>query len=158
MKIHSTIKIDSVKETILPLLEKKYIIETLIMISIFIFFLIKSIIDKSIFGIVISIISIILEIILFFMLLKAKAKIGTKSFLITYPTMEYIIIVKLNKNEMAFANEYFPKEIKIKYKDIKKVKETKNYILIFLPDGKYFLINKKDLDINEIKKRIGKVK
>ena len=25
MKIHSTIKIDSVKETILPLLEKKYI-------------------------------------------------------------------------------------------------------------------------------------
>ena len=68
MKIHSTIKIDSVKETILPLLEKKYIIETLIMISMFIFFLIKSIIDESIFGIVISIISIILEIILFFML------------------------------------------------------------------------------------------
>ena len=158
MKIHSTIKIDSVKETILPLLEKKYIIETLIMISIFIFFLIKSIIDKSIFGIVISIIIIILEIILFFMLLKAKAKIGTKSFLKTYPMMEYIIIVKLNKNEIAFANEYFPKEIKVKYKDIKKVKETKNYILIFLPDGQYFLINKKDLDINEIKNRIGKVK
>lgn len=157
MKIHSIIRIDSVKETILPLLEKKYIIEPIIIISIFLFFLIKSIIDKSVFGIITSIIIIILEIILFFMLLKAKNKVGTKAFLKTYPTMEYTIIIKLNKNEISFANEYFPKEIKVKYKDIKKIKTTENYILIFLPSGEYFLINKKDLDVNEIKNRIGKV-
>ena len=158
MKIYSTIKLDSVKETILPLLEKKYIIETCIMILIFTLLLIKTSLDKSILGIIICIVFIILEIILFFMLLKAKREIGTKSFLKTYPTTEYTIIVKITKKEISFANEYFPKEIKVKYTDIKKIKQTKNYILIFLPDGQYFLINKKDIDINEIKNRIGKVK
>lgn len=158
MKINSTIKIDSVNETTLPLLEKKYIIETIVMITIFISLFIYTLINNYIFWTCICVVFIILEIVLFFMLLKAKRKLATKSFLKTYPMMEYIIIVKLNKNEIAFANEYFPKEIKVKYKDIKKVKETKNYILIFLPDGQYFLINKKDLDINEIKNRIGKVK
>ena len=158
MKINSTIKIDSVNETTLPLLEKKYIIETIVMISIFTCLLLYTLVINSVIWSIICIVFIILEIILFFMLLKAKRKIVTKSFLKTYPMKEYIIIVKLNKNNISFGNEYFPKEIKVNYKDIKKIKETKNYILIFLPDEKYFLINKKDLDINEIKNRIGKVK
>lgn len=158
MKINSTIKIDSVNETTLPLLEKKYIVETIVMISIFTCLLLYTLVINSVIWSIICIVFIILEIILFFMLLKAKRKIATKSFLKTYPMKEYIIIVKLNKNNISFGNEYFPKEIKVNYKDIKKIKETKNYILIFLPDEKYFLINKKDLDINEIKNRIGKVK
>ncbi len=122
MKIKSTIKLDSVKETILPLLEKKFIIEPLVVILIFIILLLPIPSKNHPIITIGCVIGIVVQFLSFHVLIKSKIKVGTKYFTKTYPNNEYLLTIKLNKKDMVFENEYFTKSVKINYTDIAKIK------------------------------------
>lgn len=158
MKIKSTIKIDSVKETTSVLLDQKIKLRYMIQMVLFVLLLIFSLIIKNNTCFFLSIIASISNILSYLFLLKAKEDVATKIFKKIYPKNEYILDVHFKKDKIDFINNHFTKKIIIEYNEIKKIKETKNYIIMILTNKSHFLFSKNDVDINDIKKRIGKVK
>jgi hypothetical protein len=157
MKINSVIKRDSIKETTFKLLDKKTKIKYLIFIILIILFIILSIIFSNTLATILSIILLITEILSFFFLVKAKEDVQLKVFDKTYPKGEYTLIINFKKEEIVFGNDHFSKLIKVNYEDIDKIEETKNYYILLLKKKSHFLIKKEDINIEELKGRIGEV-
>ena len=157
MKINSVIKRDSIKETTFKLLDKKIKIKYLIFIILIILFIILSIIFSNTLATILSIILLITQILSFFFLVKAKEDVQLKVFDKTYPKGEYTLIINFKKEEIVFGNDHFSKLIKVNYEDIDKIEETKNYYILLLKKKSHFLIKKEDINIEELKGRIGEV-
>lgn len=157
MKIETKINRQSIKETTFKLLDKKLKIKHLIFIIILILVLILNIILSNTLAMILSIVVLITELLTIFFLVKAKEDVALKVFDKTYPTGEYTLIVNFKKNEIVFGNDHFSKLIKVFYEDIIDILETKTYYILLLKKKSHFLIKKDDIDINELKKRIGKV-
>jgi hypothetical protein len=157
MKINSVIKRDSIKETTFKLLDKKTKIKYLIFIILIILFIILSIIFSNTLATILSIILLITQILSFFFLVKAKEDVQLKVFDKTYPKGEYTLIINFKKEEIVFGNDHFSKLIKVNYEDIDKIEETKNYYILLLKKKSHFLIKKEDINIEELKGRIGEV-
>lgn len=158
MKITTTIKLDSIKETTFILLDKKTKLRYLFTILFSILLGIISLIINNIICLILSIILLILNICSLIFLVKAKEEVATKAFNKIYPLKEYILDVNFKKDKIDFANNHFSKKITINYEDINKIKQTKNYIIMMLNNNQHFLFNKNDVDLENITKRINKVK
>jgi hypothetical protein len=157
MKINSVIKRDSIKETTFKLLDKKTKIKYLIFIILVVLFIILSIIFSNTLATILSIILLITQLLSFFFLVKAKEDVQLKVFDKTYPKGEYTLIINFKKEEIVFGNDHFSKLIKVNYEDIDKIEETKNYYILLLKKKSHFLIKKEDINIEELKGRIGEV-
>lgn len=157
MKINSVIKRDSIKETTFKLLDKKTKIKYFIFIILIILFIILSIIFSNTLATILSIILLITQILSLFFLVKAKEDVQLKVFDKTYPKGEYTLIINFKKEEIVFGNDHFSKLIKVNYEDIDKIEETKNYYILLLKKKSHFLIKKEDINIEELKGRIGEV-
>ena len=157
MKINSVIKRDSIKETTFKLLDKKKKIKYFIFIILIILFIILSIIFSNTLATILSIILLITQILSLFFLVKAKEDVQLKVFDKTYPKGEYTLIINFKKEEIVFGNDHFSKLIKVNYEDIDKIEETKNYYILLLKKKSHFLIKKEDINIEELKGRIGEV-
>lgn len=158
MKITTKIYEESIKETIYKLIENKIKIRTLLIIFFFVIFLIINIITSNNISTVLIIIVIILQILSFIFLVKAKEDVALKAFNKTYPDGEYTLTMEVKKNEIAFTNDHFTNVISVKFDDLAQIKHSSNYYILILKNKTYFLINKKDINIEKFKKRIGKVK
>lgn len=157
MKINSVIKRDSIKETTFKLLDKKTKTKYFIFIILIILFIILSIIFSNTLATILSIILLITQILSLFFLVKAKEDVQLKVFDKTYPKGEYTLIINFKKEEIVFGNDHFSKLIKVNYEDIDKIEETKNYYILLLKKKSHFLIKKEDINIEELKGRIGEV-
>ena len=157
MKIKTLITRESIKETTFKLLEQKTKTKHLVFTIIVILLIILNIIFSNTLATILSIILLVTEILTFIFLVKAKEDVALKVFDKTYPKGEYTLIVNLKQDEIVFGNDHFSKLIKVNYEDIDKIDETKNYYILLLKKKSHFLINKSDIDINEIKNRMGRV-
>ena len=157
MKIKSVINRNSVKETTFKLLENKTKIKYLIFIILIILLIILNIVFSNTLATILAIVLLITEILTFVFLIKAKEDVALKAFDKTYPKGEYTLIINLKKDEIVFGNDHFSKLIKVNYEDIDKIEETKNYYILLLKKKSHFLIKKEDINIEELKGRIGEV-
>lgn len=157
MKIKSVINRDSVKETTFKLLENKTKIKYLIFIILIILLIILNIVFSNTLATILAIVLLITEILTFVFLVKAKEDVALKVFDKTYPKGEYTLIINFKKDEIVFGNDHFSKLIKVNYEDIDKIEETKNYYILLLKNKSHFLIKKEDINIEELKGRIGEV-
>lgn len=158
MKITTTIKLDSIKDTTFILLDKKTKIRYLLTIIFSILLGIISLIINNNICLILSIILLALNISSLIFLVKAKEEVATKAFNKIYPLKEYILEANFKKDKIEFANNHFSKKITINYEDINKLKQTKNYIIMILNNKQHFLFNKQDIDLEKLKERISRVK
>ena len=158
MKITTTIKLDSIKDTTFILLDKKTKIRYLLTIIFSILLGIISLIINNNICLILSIILLALNISSLIFLVKAKEEVATKAFNKIYPLKEYVLEANFKKDKIEFANNHFSKKITINYEDINKLKQTKNYIIMILNNKQHFLFNKQDIDLEKLKERISRVK
>lgn len=157
MKITTTIKLDSIKDTTFILLDKKTKIRYLLTIIFSILLGIISLIINNNICLILSIILLALNISSLIFLVKAKEEVATKAFNKIYPLKEYILEANFKKDKIEFANNHFSKKITINYEDINKLKQTKNYIIMILNNKQHFLFNKQDIELEKLKERISRV-
>lgn len=158
MKITTTIKEDSIKETTFILLDKKIKLRYLIILIFSILLFITSLIIRNDISLILSIVVILLNISSFIFLLKAKEDVARKAFYKIYPLKEYILDIEFKKDKIDFINNHFSKKVIIEYNEIASLKQSKNYIVMILDNKAHFLFNKKDVDYEKIEKRINRVK
>lgn len=162
MKITTTIKKESTKEVSHLFIDKRVKNRFYISSIIYILFSIISLINKIIILVPIFIILILIAAFILYLNKKAREEVMDKVFDKLYPNGEYTLTLKLKKDEISFKNSHFSDELNIKYEEIKEIKETTNYILLFLNNKTHFILTKEDFDFNKLKekinKKIGKVK
>lgn len=162
MKITTTIKKESTKEISHLFIDKRNKNRFYISSLIYILFLLISIINKIIILVPVFIVLILISAFILFLNKKAREEVMDKVFDKLYPNGDYTLTLKLKKDEISFKNSHFSDEINVNYEDIKEIKETTNYILLFLNNKTHFILAKKDFDFNKfiekLNKKIGKVK
>ena len=162
MKITTTIKKESTKEISHLFIDKRNKNRFYISSLIYILFLLISIINKIIILVPVFIVLILISAFVLYLNKKAREEVMDKVFDKLYPNGEYTLTLKLKKDEISFKNSHFSDEINVNYEDIKEIKETTNYILLFLNNKTHFILPKEDFDFNKfiekLNKKIGKVK
>lgn len=162
MKITTTIKKESTKEISFLFIEPKVKNRFYISIAIYLIILVANILKGYFLFAIISLLLIPIAILILYLYKKAREEVMDKVFDKLYPNGEYTLTIKLTKDEINFKNSHFNDDINIKYENIKEIKQTNNYILLFLNDNTHFVLTKEDFDyikfIEKINKKTSKVK
>lgn len=158
MKITTTIKLDSIKDTTFILLDKKIKLRYLLLLIFSILLGVISLIIRNNICLILSLVVLLLNILSLIFLVKAKEEVATKAFNKIYPLKQYVLDVEFKKNKIDFINDHFSKKIIIEYNEIASLKQSKNYIIMLLTNKQHFLFNKNDVDFKTIEERINRVK